>query len=130
MLDESNFAPGSESYLPSFWYWLKPFSIQSPSVDEPSLPFEFERSTSPKAPGAPVLPSGSVVSDWKHGQPGPERSGCALLTTIGATPRACCGTPARAVAVACTVTPAIEKTREKNPGLLRFARTLIVSLGS
>src|SRR6476659_10581777 len=90
------------------------------------------RSTSANAPGAPVLPSGSVVVWLKHtlGQAGPLSSGCLMFTAIGAT---YCAEPSRllfAVACACTVTELTPKSCEKNDGDAFLTLTVIESFRS
>src|SRR5438309_8405805 len=104
-------------------------SERIPGLVPPRLWSRFKRSN---APGAPVFPSGSVVSfaEPKQGQlVVPFRSGWSLLTTIGATQRAWVGASTRAVAFEPTLIELTPKMRVKIPGAGRFRLTVIVSLG-
>src|SRR6478736_5521022 len=111
-------------------YASRPWRTHSASVlgpVPPRLPSTLIRS---KAPGAPVLPSGSVVvfDAPKHGQPEvPLSFGCSRLTPIGATYLACCIRLARAVAVEPTLTELTPKSLVKTPAAGRLTWTLIVS---
>src|SRR5437763_15637280 len=84
-----------------------------------------------KEPGAPVLPSGSVVlfADPKQGHLlVPLSIGCLMLTPIGATYCALFIRLARAVAVALTVTVLTPQSVEKTPAAGFVSDTVIVSL--
>src|SRR5438105_3009304 len=90
------------------------------------------RFTSAKAPGAPVEPTGIVVSLAcpKHGQPLPESIGCVFLTAIGATYFAALMPSVCAVAVAPTCTELMPKSLAKNPGDGRVTCTETRSFGT
>src|SRR3989440_9608627 len=84
------------------------------------------------APGAPVFPSGRVVSfsGPKHGLPGRPSIGWVFLTVIGAAYVACAIPSDWAAAEAPTWTESTPRTLAKKPGEGRETWTEILSFGT